>query len=362
MGGRDEPGHDGKRDEFRMRQIHRAIIGLPSAWTGAELGGPGKVKDALSIAAPPEALAGMDELALRLRGRDIPSIRRGDADQPAVNALMARVRHEVMDGQGVALIRGPDPARYDPADYQRLYWALGTHLGEGVIQSQFGDWVARVERNPDLPWRGTTTDMELPPHTDFHELMSLASISLPESGGLSAFVSSLAVHDEILRTRPELLEPLYEGWWNVSPIERIRSAQKTPVYCCVDGKVSCFNNRVFYAKPEEAGGEMPPALVEALAYMGEISRRPEVRADFMMEPGDIAFWHNFQVMHSRTRFEDSAEHRRLLYRLWLNVPGGRPMDEEISERARVIDADHLRARGGSAISWGGRHTPAVTAN
>ena len=342
-----------------MTEVYRALIGPPSAWTGADLGGPQGVKQTLTVEAPAAAIQAMDELALRLKGRDFPSITRKDADHPDLNGVMVRVRQAVMDGHGVALIRGPDPARYDPADYERLYWALGTHLGKGVIQSQFGDWVARVERNPDLPWRGTTTDMELPPHTDFHEIMSLASISLPESGGVSGFVSSLAVHDEIFRTRPELLAPLYEGWWNVSSLDRIRSNRKVPVYCCVDGKVSCFNNRVFYAKPDEAGETMPPELVEALAYMGEVSRRPEMRAGFTMEPGDIAFWHNLQVMHSRTQFEDSGAHRRLLLRLWLNVPGGRPMDEEITARARIIDEDHIRGIGGPVISWGGKHKVAA---
>ena len=345
----------------KTTEIHRAIIGPPSAWTGAQLGGPQQVKQALMVEAPPGALAGMDELVQRLKGREFPAITRRDADHPAVNALMARVRQQVMDGHGVALIAGPDPARYDPDDYQRLYWALGTHVGNGVVQSQFGDYVARVERNPNLPWRGTTTDMELGAHTDFHEVMSLASIALPESGGISGFVSSLAVHDEIFRTRPDLLEPLYEGWWNVTPLERIRSRRKVPVYCCVDGKVSCFNNRVFYAKPEEAGEPFPPLLTEALAYMGEIGRRPEVRADFTMQPGDIAFWHNFQVMHSRTAFHDTEARRRLLLRLWLNVPNGRPMDEEISARARTMDKDHVRGATAPAISWGGKPAAAIAA-
>jgi hypothetical protein len=341
-----------------MTEVHRALIGPPSAWTGAELGGPARVKQALTIEAPAAALTGMQELATRLSGRDFPAITRADADHPAVNALMARVRQEVMDGRGVALIRGPDPERMDPDDYQRLYWALGTHLGNGVIQSQFGDWVARVERNPDLPWRGTTTDMELGAHTDFHEVMSLASISLPDNGGVSGFVSSLAVHDEIFRTRPELLEPLYEGWWNVSPLDRIVSRRKVPIFCCVDGKVSCFNNRVFHLPPGEASEPYPPALTEALAYMNQIAARPEIRADFVMEPGDKAFWHNFQVMHSRTSFNDTPAHRRLLLRLWLNVPNGRPMDEEIKERARLFDVDHVRGAKSPPISWAGR--PRVT--
>ncbi len=287
-------------------------------------------------------MAALDTMLLRLRGRDIPSITPGDAGDPAITSLMAAVREDVMNGRGVSILRGPDPARYEPDDYSRLYWALGTHLGQGVVQSAFNDHVARVERNPNLPWRGTTTDTELRPHTDFHELMSLASISLPKSGGVSGFVSSLAVHNEIFRTRPDLLGPLYAGWYHVSPLHKT-SPTRAPIFCCVDGKVSCFNNRVFFAKPEEAPEPFPEALAEALAYMGEVTMREDLNLRFVLEPGEIIFWHNFQVMHSRTAFHDTDERRRLLLRLWLHVPdGGRPMSEEIKARAHIMDDDHLQ--------------------
>ena len=323
-----------------MTEVFRALIPEPFAWTGASLGG----KAALSREAGPAVLEALDALALRLRGRSEPQITRRDADHPAINTLMAAVREDVMNGRGVAVVAGLDPGRWDPEDFQRLYWALGTHLGQGVVQSFLGDCVARVERNPNLPWRGTTTDMELRPHTDFHEVMSLASISKAEAGGVSGFVSSLAVHNEILTSRADLLEPLYEGWFNVSVRERKASARKVPIFCCVDGKVSCFYNRVFFQEPEDAGEPMPPALVEAMALMDAIATRPGVRAEFTLEPGEVAFWHNFLVMHARTAFQDTPTQRRLLLRLWLNVPGGRPMDEEISARARIIDADHIAGR------------------
>ena len=61
----------------------------------------------------------------------------------------------------------------------------------------------------------------------------------------------------------------------------------------------------------------------------------------MGDAEEIAFWHNFQVMHSRTAFQDSAEHRRRGLRLWLNAPDGRPMAEVIKVRARIIDRDHI---------------------
>ena len=261
-----------------MTEIFNAIIPSPSAWTGAEIGG----KEVLVRPASAEALDAMDDLAVRLRGRDIPSITRADVDNPALAAFMAGVQDEVMNGRGLAVVRGPDPARYDPDDYARLYWALGTHVGNGVVQSYFNDWVARVEVNPKLPFRGTTTDMELRAHTDFHELMSLAAISKPISGGVSGFVSSLAVHNEVFKARPDLLPALYEGWYNVSPLRKQASRAKIPIYCCVDDKVSCFYNRVFFLKPEDAPEPFPAALTEAMALMDAIAARPDIRADFTL--------------------------------------------------------------------------------
>ena len=323
-----------------MTNVLNVQIPQPFAWTGADLGG----KAPLVREANSAVLEALDDLAIRLRGRPIGTITRQDAEHPAVDALMQAVRSEVMQGRGISVLTGLDPARWDPADYERIYWALGTHLGQGVVQSAFGDYVARVERNPDLPWRGTTTDMELRPHTDFHEVMSLASISTAPSGGVSGFVSALAVHNEILLTRPDLLPALYDGWFNVSILDRTPSVRKVPIFCCVEGKVSCFYNRVFFQPPEDAGAPIPPDLIEGMALIDEIVMRPGFRAEFTLEPGEAVFWHNFLVMHARSAFQDAADRRRLLLRLWLNVPDGRPMDPEFRERARVIDADHLAGR------------------
>ncbi len=349
---------------MRVTKIFPGILDHPSAWTAASLGGKAEIVRTLDAS----ALAAFDKAAIALHGKPFSEISRADLSDPALAGAMTSIRAAVMDGPGLALLRGPDPARYDPEDYARLYFAMGAYLGCGVVQSYNGDYVARVERNPNLPWRGTTTDMELRPHTDFHEVMSLASVSLPISGGVSAFVSSLAIHNVLAREQPELLPPLYEGWYNLSPLERTPSARKVPVYSWTDGKLSCFFNRVFYQKAEEASEPMPKGFADAIAAMDEIALRPEMRAEFTLEPGEVVFWHNFQVLHARTAFEDSDAQRRLLLRLWLNVDGGaRPMAEEIRERARLFDRDHVAGarapvkaqdypgRRAATLDWPGRN-------
>ncbi len=64
----------------------------------------------------------------------------------------------------------------------------------------------------------------------------------------------------------------------------------------------------------------------ALDTMDEISNRPEVRLNFVQQPGDIVLTNNCLLLHTRTAFEDADDPalRRLLLRLWLREDG-RPM-------------------------------------
>lgn len=322
-----------------MTVIHRGRIDHPGAWCGPAIGG----KEGLIHRLGPDHLDAFDRLLERSRGREPKDITRADFDHPAVNALMAAARDAVMEGHGAIILSGVDLKRYSPAELSRLFWGLGTHLGNGVVQGYRGDHVAQVRVDPTGPWRGTTTDMELRPHTDFHEILALAAVSRAESGGLSGLVSSLAVHNAIEAGRPDLLAPLYRGFYHESEARRIRSDRPVPIFCCVEGKVSCFYNLVFMRRAAESMGvELPADLREAIAFFDAQAARPDLRLDFVLEPGEMVFWHNFTVLHSRTAFKDSAEHRRLLLRLWLNVPNGRPLAPEIRERARIMDADHAR--------------------
>ncbi|HJU33168.1 MAG TPA: TauD/TfdA family dioxygenase, partial [Hyphomicrobiaceae bacterium] len=61
---------------------------------------------------------------------------------------------------------------------------------------------------------------------------------------------------------------------------------------------------------------------------------PELRLDMEFRPGDMQFLHNHQILHSRTDFDDwpEPERKRHLLRLWLAVPGARPLPEVYAER------------------------------
>ena len=326
-----------------MPAIFDHHIDHPAAWRSADIGGREGLTHRLSTA----QIAAIGRLVAALDGRAPHSITRAEFDDPEVNALMAAARDAIMNGHGGIILSGLDVETWSLEDFERLYWGLGTHLGSGVMQSARGDHIGYVRREVGGPVRGYTTDMELRSHTDFHEILSLGSIRSAESGGWSGLVSALAIHNVMREERPDLLAALYEGHPQIDLRDGRPSPHNVPIFCAVNGKVSCFYSRVFMAGIREEGG-IPERLGEAMACFDAIAARPEIRADFLLQPGELLFWHNFQLLHSRTAFIDGETHRRLLLRLWLNVADGRPMAEAIRERGRLMDAEHRRQFEGQA--------------
>ncbi|MGF7171367.1 hypothetical protein FHS91_003065 [Sphingobium xanthum] len=309
----------------------------PAAWTGPQIGG----REGFTHRLSPAQLDAIDALVEKTRGRVPHEIAKADFSSPEVDALMAAARYQLMHGAGAIILSGIDADRYDLEAHERLYWGLGTHIGTGVEQSSRRDFIAHVKKEEGGPVRGYTTDMELRSHTDFHEILSLYSLRTSPSGGESGAVSALAIHNIMAAERPNLLAALYEGYymdWHQRP-EPL--GEKLPFFWSIDGKISGFNNRVFMRHGRETD-KLPERLHEALALYDEIALRPDVRTDFLLQPGEMFFWHNFLVLHSRQQFHDTPERKRLLLRLWLNVPGGRPIHPVMARLTAEIDEFHGR--------------------
>ena len=331
-----------------MNQTYDSPIDHPSAWTSAGIGG----KEGLMHRMGPEHVRALGELLERTRHLAPDAVTRADFDHPVINALMLGVRDTIMNGRGAIILSGLDMSRMSQEDYSRIYWGLGTHLGEAAIQSPKLDRIGLVqkeENNPD--GRGYQLDIELRSHTDFHEILSLASFRKAAKGGESGVVSSLAIHNVMLEEAPRHLATLYEGFQHGYADPNSLTKEKVPVFCNVGGKVSCFYHALFMLNAARQMGleGLPQDLRDALACFSGIAQRPEIRADFMLEPGEMLFWHNFMVLHSRQAFTNEGAHKRLLIRLWLHVDDGRPMHPEFAGRARLMDRIH--ASGATALNY-----------
>lgn len=333
-----------------MVQVERHPVEHPAAWRGEEIGGKAGLSRQLTeqeIAALDEVVKASHELApLSIEAKDFPA--------PALDALAATIRNELINGRGGVILTGLDLDRFGEGDFQRVYWYLGQLIGKPVAQSERGDRIGFVRQEKDNPFRrGYITNKELRFHNDYHEVLSLACVAKASEGGESRFASGLAVHNILLAERPDLLEVLYQGWYDgMYPYYRLPRPQTdmppkfVPYFGEADGRLSihAINSMLSEFVPAEMGIEIPEEVREAIRVVQDVAERPDVAASFTLEPGEMVFWHNWTLLHGRTSFENAPGKERVLMRLWMDAIDQRPTPEFIRERAVTVDRIHEHFR------------------
>jgi hypothetical protein len=332
-------------------RAHGALIGFPQAWTARDI--PGKAGFARALAA--DEVAAIWEDVAKSRAKPTERLTRADFDTPLISSLMNDVRTEIITGGGAVVLTGLELSGRSADDLGRAHWGLGVHLGEAAVNNAKGERLCRVQHETDarLAGHGYRRNITLRPHSDFHEVIGLAAFARAAVGGETVLVSSAAIHNVCLVERPDLLEALYEGYYQVLPGASDVSEEKVPVFCDVDGVVSLDLQFGHYeAAAAKLNEPVPPRFAAARHFLEVVSMRPELQVRFCLEPGEILFWHNFAVLHARDAFTDSADRRRLLLRLWLNLKPGRPMHPSFRARARALDALNERTAGQTvAEAW-----------
>jgi hypothetical protein len=328
-----------------MTAVYREIIETPDAWVNA----PKQTFLRALSGEEVEVIAGLVDASRHLEPLEIT---RADFDHPVVRALAKETRHRLRSAEGVIILSGLPEERFSADDYKRLYWGFGTHLGSPVIQNYHRDLITNVEEetNKDNPYdtrlkgRGYRTSAEANYHTDTNEIVGLMCARRAEHGGESVLTSALAIHNDFVRNRPELLESLYEGYYQAIGQDEVMTPEKAPVFAWLDGHICVYVQfRAMRLAAEKRGEPVPPVLAEAMDYFMERAKANE--AEFLLEPGEMLLWNNRTQLHGRRKFENSPERRRLLYRLWLepedklSIPDN--FAEHLKQRVRVMDAAML---------------------
>ena len=132
---------------------------------------------------------------------------------------------------------------------------------------------------------------------------------------------------EILAHHPEYLGPLYNGFYYIrreaALTERAVSDRPIPVFGEKDGVVSCrYIRNQINAGAVKRGVALTAVERAALDFLDEQTRRPDLRLDMDLQPGDIQLINNYTILHSRTEFVDGPEphEKRHMLRLWLKFP------------------------------------------
>jgi Taurine catabolism dioxygenase TauD, TfdA family len=309
-----------------MTPIHRAQIEHPMAWRGADL-----KKEQIAYDLGQRQRAALDDVLLRLEkaGLRLAEIRAEHCRHPALDDAFAGLFDEIQEGRGIVILRGIPIADRSDDEVGKIFWAIGAHFGRGVSQSARGGLLGLVrdETPPGAPEsaRGYTSRRELSLHVDLAQIVGLMCVRQARAGGFSQYASGLAVHNEILATRPDFLSVLYRGFpYHRRGEEGEGQAPITPydipVFSDCDGRVSVFLVReIVNAAFRELDRRFTAEEIEAI----DSFRTTAERLQFVtrLEPGEASFVNNYTVLHARSEFADGdlPREKRLMLRLWLDA-------------------------------------------
>jgi hypothetical protein len=318
-------------------------IGGPSSWMGPDLQDSDEwivQLDESQAAELRQALASVEAAGL-----DFLDLTRQNFALPTVGPLLESLVDDLFGGRGFVLLRGAPVTGLTERQVELMYWGMGLYVGIALPQGPTGTDLFAHVRDEGADRNATygggllnKHNQALPFHTDSSDIVGLLCINPALRGGASTIVSTVAVHDEIVRRRPDLAEVMYQPWW----FDRKRgdgpdSFAQCPIYAVNDfGELFAFYGPDLY-KTAQRGEFVPnlsPQQLEAMALIDEINASRDYQLHMNFQPGEIQFINNYAVMHSRTSYEDHPDPalRRDLIRLWLTLDRDLRIPESFNER------------------------------
>lgn len=294
--------------------------------------------------------AEQDEIleALEQLPSDMQTVRQQPPSLPLLRARLQSVAQKIEHGPGLFRLQG-FPQQGSDQQLARLFFALGRTIGTPVSQSARGEAIFAVADSgfaADHPQaRGPNTSRELSFHTDRCDVIGFWCVRQAQSGGANLIVSSPAVYNHMLHTRPDLLEvlcqPFYYKTHNVDVANPLPYCSQ-PIFSHQNGVfvANVLQVLIMRAHAMEQLPDLTALQQEALAYLQTTCA--ELCLKVRLEAGDVLWMNNFTTFHSRTAFEDAAKPGRLYLRLWLSMPGSRLLPEAFGDFYGDYRAGHLR--------------------
>jgi hypothetical protein len=315
------------------QRVPTAPIETAAAWRGAQM----RQREDLWVArlAPAE----IEELHAAQRvaaagGKPLAQMTSADFPLPTLSARIAQWRNDIRRGRGFVLIRGVPVGQWTEQQAETFFWCLGHHFGIPGAQNPEGDLLGHVrDQRTGGDVRYYRTNKELAVHTDAADFVGLLCLQKAKSGGLSRIASSVAVFNELMRTRPHLVPRLFEPVWFDTKGEGGVRAFPIPPCRYSNGELRTFWQSDYYRTVNRI--EHVPKLTaqeqELLDTYDGLANSPEFHLDMDLAPGDVQLISNHTILHARTGFEDwpELERRRHLLRLWISIPEPLPLAERL---------------------------------
>ncbi len=273
---------------------------------------------------------------------------------PASVAALKRGMAMTQSRFGFSLVKGFNVQRWSVEDARLAYWCIGLHLGVARTQNRSSDFMNDVrDAGGDYKvtnGRGYNTNKGLDFHVDSCDVVALLCLHDAMRGGTSLVASSLAMCEEIDRTRPDLLDALRQSFYY--SYQGAQDPSLPPFYQCpiqgdTQGYFAFRTNRKNITAAQNDFSEVPllsEAQREALDLLDQLQTNPRFCYAMQLDPGDLQLLNNYVVVHSRTDFEDWPEpqRKRHLLRLWLTIPQSQPLPPQWAEYYGDVRAGSVR--------------------
>lgn len=313
-----------------------------SAWRGAELQDQENAWVDILDPAFIDALTGAVQRFLK---RDVPisAMTLADMDHPVLKTRAADWCQTLLQGRGFVLARGLPTGDWNMQQTAATWYGLGLLLGTPRSQNAQGHLLGHVRDlglstdDPKVRIYQTTERQTF--HTDSCDVVGLLCLKTARKGGESAIVSSMRIYNEMHARCPELLACLFNSF----PTDRrgeIPPGKKAwfdiPVFNHHQGYLSVIYARRYITSAARLNGPrtLTDQEIAALDKFDELANDPALHLKMVFQPGDIQLVHNHTILHDRLAYQDwpEADAKRHLLRLWLAIPGARPLPEVYAER------------------------------
>ena len=248
------------------------------------------------------------------------------------------IKQQIQSGFGFVVIKNLPVAEFNDEEVKRMLWGIGQYIGYPEKQDKAGallhvvtDTGASFEKTDHI--RGFQTNEELQFHTDGADVFALLCVRNAKSGGLSKLVSSVAIFNEIEKTRPDLAQILQKEFYFDTRTQNPNDdkIQKIPVFVKHDNLITALYKRR-YIRSAQRFEEVPRLTnlqLEALDLVDKLCNAKEFCLSMQLSPGDLEIASNATTFHSRETYEDYSDpnKRRCMIRLWLSMSHERPLPE-----------------------------------
>ncbi len=336
----------------------------PAAWLGHEMAdNPERWLVQLS----PDDVGELESAARHYlsQNKDIGEIQRNEFPLDQFGQHLQKLRSKLINGVGVEVIRGLPIANYSTEFAATIFCGIGSHLGSARSQNAQGHILGHVRDvgadSKDTNTRIYQTSERQTFHTDSADVVGLLCIREAMEGGKSLLVSAVSIYNRMQAERPDLAALLFD------PIATDRRGEipdgekpymEIPPLSWHEGKLTVFYQRQYIDSAHRFDGvlKLTSAHVEALDMFDSLADDPELNFGMQLQPGDMQFVYNHTQLHDRTGFVDwpDPDKRRHLLRLWLSIPGDRPLPECFKQRYGSIEVGN---RGGIITKRTKLHAP-----